>query len=63
VAKTLYQFFLGLAYCVGKKNESVFCAVEWVGFIYKFIFLAQAFKAVSVVVLVIPKKFVQGTKV
>ena len=47
----------------GKKMKV--CFVRWsaVGFFYKFIFEALALEAVSVVVQVIPKMFVQGTKV
>jgi len=60
--KTLFHFFSGWL-CVWQKNESVFCAVEWVGFFYKFIFEALALEAVSVAVQVIPKMFVQSTKV
>ena len=46
-----------------QKNESVFCAVEWVDFFTSLFFLAKALEAVSVVVQVIPKMLVQGTKV
>jgi len=37
LVKTLFHFFSGW-FCGWQKNESVFCAVEWVGFFYKFIF-------------------------
>jgi len=54
-------FWVGL--CVGKKNESVFCAVEWVDFFYKFIFETLALEAVSVVVCFGKKMPVQSQSV
>jgi hypothetical protein len=62
VEKTLFHFFSGW-FCGLQKNESVFCALEWVGFFYKFIFEALALEALSVVVRVVRKMLVQSTKV
>ena len=58
MAKTLLHFFSAVGLCVGKKNESVFCALARiflrVGFFKKFI-SALALEAVSVVVQVVVK--------
>jgi hypothetical protein len=40
VVKTLFHFFAAFGLRVSKKNESVFCALEWVGFFTNLFFLA-----------------------
>ena len=66
LAKTLFHFFSAVGLCVGKKNESVFCAVAkifegWL-FLIK-LFSAVAFKAVSVVVISRQKKLIKSPSV
>ena len=66
MAKTLFHFFSVVGLCVGKKNESVFCAVAkffegWL-FLIK-LFSVVDFKAVSVVVISRQKKLIKSPSV